>query len=106
MNKSWKVTFSTRPISVGFLAGCSDSHLSTFVSCSAPHINIIFAVDYPPVDELVAQCAKMKLLDRLLIQMKERGHKVPSTIHGLTWFEPHGFSTVSGLMEDPHNIIL
>lgn len=68
-------------MSVGFLAGCSDAHISTFVSYSTPHINIIFAVDYPPVDELVAQCAKMKLLDRLLLQMKERGHKVPSITH-------------------------
>lgn len=39
-----------------------------------------FAVDYPPVDELVAQCAKMKLMDRLLIQLRDRGHKVDSAL--------------------------
>lgn len=33
-------------------------------------------LDYPPVDELVAQCAKFKLMDRLLIHLRDRGHKV------------------------------
>lgn len=45
-----------------------------------------FAVNYPPVDELVAQCAKFKLMDRLLVKLRERGHKVnlhlfPALIH-------------------------
>eukprot|EP00897_Mesotaenium_endlicherianum_P003740 jgi/Mesen1/3394/ME000192S02559 len=31
---------------------------------------------YPPVDELVGQCGKMQLLDRLLPRLKARGHKV------------------------------
>jgi ATP-dependent DNA helicase len=34
------------------------------------------SLDYPPVDELVAQCGKLKLLDRLLKHLKDRGHKV------------------------------
>ncbi|CAI5986090.1 unnamed protein product [Closterium sp. NIES-65] len=31
---------------------------------------------YPPVEEMVAQCGKLKLLDRLLPQLKSKGHKV------------------------------
>ncbi|CAI5460068.1 unnamed protein product [Closterium sp. Yama58-4] len=31
---------------------------------------------YPPVEEMVAQCGKLKLLDRLLPQLKAKGHKV------------------------------
>ena len=31
---------------------------------------------FPPIDELVKQCGKMQLLDRLLKKLKARGHKV------------------------------
>ncbi|KAG0626380.1 hypothetical protein M758_2G121300 [Ceratodon purpureus] len=31
---------------------------------------------FPPADELVAQCAKFKLMDRLLVHLRDRGHKV------------------------------
>lgn len=33
-------------------------------------------LNYPPVDELVSECAKFKLMDRLLIHLRDRGHKV------------------------------
>lgn len=32
--------------------------------------------DYPPTEQLLSQCGKMQLLDRLLKQLKKRGHKV------------------------------
>ena len=35
-----------------------------------------FAVNFPPADVLVAQCAKFKLMERLLVQLRDRGHKV------------------------------
>jgi ATP-dependent DNA helicase len=31
---------------------------------------------YPPADELVAQAGKMQLLERLLVKLKPKGHKV------------------------------
>uniref|UniRef100_A0A7S0RU61 Uncharacterized protein n=1 Tax=Chlamydomonas leiostraca TaxID=1034604 RepID=A0A7S0RU61_9CHLO len=33
-------------------------------------------IDYPPPEELVRQCGKMALLDRLLKDLRQRGHKV------------------------------
>ncbi|KAG6556402.1 hypothetical protein Mapa_002345 [Marchantia paleacea] len=34
------------------------------------------SVNYPPVDDMVKQCGKLKLLERLLLHLKARGHKV------------------------------
>ncbi|KAL3688989.1 hypothetical protein R1sor_015298 [Riccia sorocarpa] len=34
------------------------------------------SVTYPPVEELLRQCGKLKLLERLLLHLKARGHKV------------------------------
>ncbi|KAH7316187.1 hypothetical protein KP509_21G081900 [Ceratopteris richardii] len=31
---------------------------------------------WPPIEKLVEQCGKLKLLDRLLVHLRERGHKV------------------------------
>lgn len=33
-------------------------------------------VNFPPIEKLVKQCGKLKLLDRLLVHLRERGHKV------------------------------
>ncbi|MCO5551009.1 hypothetical protein L7F22_004504 [Adiantum nelumboides] len=33
-------------------------------------------INWPPVDKLVEQCGKLRLLDRLLVHLRERGHKV------------------------------
>eukprot|EP00250_Pteridium_aquilinum_P026525 c33139_g1_i1 orf=270-2639(+) len=33
-------------------------------------------INWPPADKLVEQCGKLKLLDRLLVHLRERGHKV------------------------------
>ncbi len=33
-------------------------------------------VEYPPAEQLIAECGKMALLDRLLTQLHTRGHKV------------------------------
>lgn len=48
-------------------------------NCNHPdlfHSHFEDDINYPPVDELVAQCAKFKLMDRLLVKLRERGHKV------------------------------
>lgn len=34
------------------------------------------AIDWPSIAKLVEQCGKLKLLDRLLVHLRERGHKV------------------------------
>lgn len=34
------------------------------------------AEDYPPVQTMLEQCGKLKLLDRLLKHLRDRGHKV------------------------------
>jgi hypothetical protein len=47
------------------------------------------AVHFPPVDELVAQCAKFKLMERLLVQLRDRGHKV--LLHLVLHFFDDGF---------------
>ena len=36
----------------------------------------VYPVDYPPVEELVKQCGKFGLLDRLLTHLKAQKHKV------------------------------
>jgi hypothetical protein len=34
------------------------------------------SMEYPSAEELVAQCGKFRLMDRLLTQLKAKGHKV------------------------------
>lgn len=35
-------------------------------------------VEYPPAEQLIAECGKMELLDRLLTHLHQRKHKVPA----------------------------
>lgn len=52
---------------------------------TAPFTN---AIEFPPVDELVRQCGKMQLLDRLLTRLQAGGHKVlifSQVQQGLLW---------------------
>jgi hypothetical protein len=42
-------------------------------------------VNWPPAETLVEQCGKLKLLERLLIRLKERGHKVLSDVFFIEW---------------------
>lgn len=39
------------------------------------------AIEYPPPEQLVAECGKMQLLERLLQKLHKGGHKVTSA----TW---------------------
>ncbi|KAI5082173.1 hypothetical protein GOP47_0001916 [Adiantum capillus-veneris] len=48
-------------------------------NCNHPNlVTSQFATDknWPPIEKLVKQCGKLKLLDRLLDHLRERGHKV------------------------------
>ncbi|GAQ79429.1 putative SNF2 family N-terminal domain containing protein [Klebsormidium nitens] len=48
-------------------------------NCNHPDLLVSHYDDsllYPPVEELLAQCGKMQLLDRLLKHLREGGHKV------------------------------
>ena len=37
-------------------------------------------LEYPPAEQLIAECGKMALLDRLLTQLHAKGHKVGSCV--------------------------
>lgn len=41
-------------------------------------------LEYPPADQLIADCGKMALLDRLLTKLHAKGHKVDmaACMHG------------------------